>query len=155
MIIRDYQWQDCEEILTLFKETVTNVNCIDYDADQILAWISGADLARWHQSFMEHKTLVAIKDDKIVGFTDMDHSGFLDRLYVHKDYQHQHIGKILCDELESWALQNDIINITTHASITAKPFYENRGYKVIQEQFVIRASCQLKNYIMEKNLKSL
>lgn len=150
MIIRDYQWQDCDEIIELFKDTVINVNCVDYNADQILAWICGADLARWHQSFMEHKTLVAIKDDKIVGFADMDHSGFLDRLYVHKDYQHQHIGKTLCDELETWASQNDITNIKTHASITAKPFYEKRGYKVIQEQLVRRGTCQLKNYIMEK-----
>lgn len=151
MLIRDYQWLDCEEMIELFKSTVINVNCRDYDADQLQAWINGADLGSWHQSFMEHKTLVAVEDGKIVGFADMDSSGFLDRLYVHKDYQHQNIGKMLCDELEAWAWQNDISLIRTHASITAKPFYEKRGYKVIQEQLVRRASCQLKNYIMEKS----
>lgn len=150
MIIRDYQWQDCEEIIELFKDTVIHVNCKDYTADQLQAWIHGADLAEWHQSFMDHKTVVAMKDGKIVGFADMDNSGFLDRLYVHKDYQHQHIGKSLCDELEAWASQNEITSIRTHASITAKPFYEKRGYKTIQEQFVRRGACQLKNYIMEK-----
>ena len=150
MLIRDYQWQDCEEIVAMFKDTVINVNCRDYDDNQLQAWISGADLAQWHQTFMEHKTLVAIDEGHIVGFADMDYSGFLDRLYVHKNYQHRHIGTKLCDELEAWAWKNNISIIRTHASITAKPFYEKRGYKVIQEQLVRRGACQLKNYIMEK-----
>lgn len=40
--------------------------------------------------------------------------------------------------------------ITTYASITAKLFFEHRGYKVVREQQVIRDGIPLSNFIMEK-----
>lgn len=59
------------------------------------------------------------KNGIIVGFGDIDNTGYLDRLYVHKDYQNQGIAKAMCDKLEQHNAYNEI---TTHASITAKPF---------------------------------
>ena len=41
-------------------------------------------------------------------------------------------------------------NIITHASITAKTFFEQRGYKVIKGQQVIMNGISLTNYVMEK-----
>lgn len=73
-------------------------------------------------------------------------TGYLDRLYVHKDFQRKGIATALCEELERAVS----CKITTHASITAKPFFENRGYKVITEQQVNRQNVLLTNFIMEK-----
>lgn len=42
--------------------------------------------------------------------------------------------------------------ITTHASITARPFFEKRGYVTVKEQQVIRHNVALTNYIMEKQI---
>ncbi len=39
--------------------------------------------------------------------------------------------------------------IVTHASITAMPFFEKRGYRIEKEQLVERNGVFLKNYIME------
>ena len=82
----------------------------------------------------------------MVGFGDMDRSGYLDRLYVHKDYQRQGIATAICDRLER---EVTVGKITTHASITAKPFFQKRGYEVIKEQQVIRGGVALTNYVME------
>ncbi len=151
MIIRTYQAWDCLAIIELFKDTVLNVNCQDYNPEQLQAWIrSSEDVDGWNNAFLEHRTLVALEDNKIVGFADMTDDGFLDRLYVHKDYQQQHIGKALCDELEAWIWQQGCVTIRTHASITAKPFYEKRGYKVICEQYVQRENCKLKTILWKK-----
>ena len=38
----------------------------------------------------------------------------------------------------------------THASITARPFFEKRGYQVLRAQQVERRGILLTNYIMEK-----
>ena len=84
----------------------------------------------------------------IVGFGDIDKTGYLDRLFVHKDYQRQGIASAICDELEQAVNVNKII---THASITAKPFFERRGYKVIKEQQITRNGVSLTNYVMELN----
>ena len=83
----------------------------------------------------------------ITGFGDISDTGYLDRLYVHKAYQHQGIASAICDKLEHYADQNVV---ETHASIAARPFFESRGYMVIQEQGVVRKGVLLKNYRMEK-----
>ncbi|MEW8974197.1 MAG: GNAT family N-acetyltransferase [Tissierellaceae bacterium] len=101
----------------------------------------------WNRSFLEHYTVVVVENGIIVGFGDMDNTGYLDRLYVHKDYQRQGIATVICHELES---QLDIRSITTHASITSKPFFEKRGYRTIKEQQVKRNGQVLVNYIMKK-----
>ena len=43
---------------------------------------------------------------------------------------------------------------TTHASLTAKPFFEKRGYQVVQEQQVERKGILLTNYVMKKGVDS-
>lgn len=77
----------------------------------------------------------------------LDESGYLDRLYVRKDYQRQGIASAICDELERFAAGK---TITTHASITAKPFFLHRGYRVVRKQEVIRRGVALTNLVMEK-----
>lgn len=82
----------------------------------------------------------------IVGFGDMSPNGYPDRLYVHGDFQQRGTARAICDELERFAGGR----VTTHASITAKPFFLNRGYRVVREQEVIRRGVAMKNYVMEK-----
>lgn len=148
MVIRKYRSSDCGQLAELFYQTVHAVNARDYTKGQLDVWASGCvDLEKWNQSFLEHHTVVAVKDYVIAGFGDIDESGYLDRLYVHKDYQNQGIATAICDELEQNVRAD---KITTHASITAKPFFEHRGYKVVREQQVIRGGIPLTNFIMEK-----
>ena len=40
--------------------------------------------------------------------------------------------------------------IVTHASITARPFFEKRGYRTLRERRVLRHGVPLTNYHMEK-----
>ena len=40
--------------------------------------------------------------------------------------------------------------VTTHASITARPFFEARGYRVVRQQQVERQGVALTNFVMEK-----
>ena len=148
MIIREYQRDDCEAITELFYNTVHTVNAKDYTEEQLTAWATGkADLEQWDRSLQEHFSFVAVDAGMIVGFGDIDSTGYLDRLYVHKDYQRKGIATAICEALEQ-AVAGKII---THASITAKPFFENRGYKVIREQQVTRQNVLLTNFIMEKS----
>lgn len=103
-------------------------------------------MTKWNQSFQEHFSIVAVDADIIVGFGEVDKTGYLDRLFVHSDYQGKGIATAICNQLES-AVQE---NIVTHASITARPFFEKRGYKVIKEQQVERQGIFLTNFVMIK-----
>ena len=148
MIIRMYQASDCKELTNLFYNTVHSVNAKDYTKEQLDVWATGTvDLKEWDKSFTEHYTVVAIDNNIIVGFGDIDKTGYLDRLYVHADYQGKGVATAICNRLEQ-AVQG---KITTHASITAKLFFEKRGYKVVKEQQVERQGIYHINFCMEKN----
>ena len=146
MVIREYISSDCERLADLFFQTVHTVNAKDYTKEQLNVWATGnVDLSVWNNSFLEHYTLVAVENDVTVGFGDIDNTGYLDRLFVHKDYQRQGIATALCDRLEA-----GFDKVTTHVSITAKPFFVNRGDRLIMEQQVVRNGIPLTNYVMEK-----
>lgn len=148
MIIRKYKSEDCKCLTELFYDTVHTVNARDYTKEQLNVWATGqVDLEKWDASLSEHYSVVAVENDIIVGFGDMDETGYLDRLYVHKDYQKKGIATAICDKLEETV---QALNFVTHASITARPFFEKRGYKVVKEQQVERQGIFLTNYVMEK-----
>ena len=147
MQLRGYRLSDCRELTELFYNTVHTVNAKDYPEEQLNVWATGqVDLEKWNQSLQEHYSIVAVENDVIVGFGDIDKTCYLDRLYVHSEYQGKGIATAICDKLEQFAEGN----ITTHASITARPFFEQRGYKVVKEQQVERNGIFLTNYVMVK-----
>lgn len=148
MEIRNYKAEDCKCLAELFYDTVHTVNAKDYTEEQLNVWATGKlNLEKWNESFLEHYSVVAVIEDKIVGFGEMDKTGYLDRLYVHKDYQRKGIATAICDNLETTVQTTKFV---THASITANPFFEKRGYRVVKEQQVERQGVWLTNYVMEK-----
>ena len=148
MLLRKYTKTDCAELAELFYDTVHTVNAKDYTQEQLDAWATGeVNLEAWNKSFQAHCTVVAEMDGKIVGFGDMDETGYLDRLYVHKDYQRRGVAAAICDALEQ---NTKAAELTTHASITARPFFEKRGYTARREQQVERGGVWLTNFVMKK-----
>ena len=80
MEIRAYRPGDGPALAALFYETVPTVNAADYTEEQLDAWAPGTvDLDRWDLSFREHDALLAVEGETILGFGDMDRTGYLDR----------------------------------------------------------------------------
>ena len=78
MELREYKSTDCEQIAQLFYNTVYSVNVKNYTEEQLNAWATGSvDLQEWNHSFLNHKTVVAVEDDEVVGFGDIDKTEFL------------------------------------------------------------------------------
>ncbi len=146
--IRVYRTEDASSLTALFYDTVHRINAKDYTREQIMAWApDDMDPEEWDRSLSSHISYIAMSEDKIVGFGDIDAAGYLDRLYVHADYQRMGVGSALCETLERAVSAAEII---THASATAKPFFENRGYYTVKEQQVMRRGVWLTNYVMVK-----
>lgn len=146
--IRKYRNTDCEKISKLFYETVHAINAKDYSDKQLFAWAKNENQLQTRQDdLLEQNTLIAEINEELVGFASITNTGYLDLLFVHKDYQRQGVAKKLCDEAERL-----FPVVTTYASITAKPFFEKRGYAVICENVAERLGVKLINYKMQKNL---
>ena len=152
MILRPYRKEDCGQTARLFYETVHRVNARDYTGPQLNAWAPEVpDLRAWDASFLAHRTLVAWEGGEILGFGDLDLEGrYLDRLYVRWDAQGRGIAAALCDALEAHCRELGVDAVTVHASKTARPFFEARGYRVVRPQQVERRGVKLTNFRMEK-----
>lgn len=152
MDIREYRNTDINEVADLFYNTVHTVNIKDYSQSQINVWATGKlDISRWNKSLLKNYSIVAIQEEKIFGFGDIDETNYLDHLYVHKDFQGRGIAKAIYYELEKKAKGGTII---VHSSITAKPFFERRGYKALRKQLVKLEGISLTNYVMEKKFST-
>ena len=150
IFIEKYKEKYYYEVISLFYNTIHSINIKEYSKKQVDVWASkNIDIKKFNKSLLENFSIVAIKNDMIVGFGDINIEGYLDRLYVHKNYQRKGIGTLICDNLEKNISYRKII---THSSITAKPFFKSRNYIIIKKQYVKRNNIYLKNYVMEKYL---
>jgi putative acetyltransferase len=154
MKLRLFNPSDLEQILKLFYDTVHSVGAKYYNQQQIHAWApEHQDKQKWLTKLSNNISYVVELDGIIVGFADMTNTGYIDHIYTHKDYQGRGIALALLNKLEDDARALGIHELTTEASIIAKPLAQRRGYKVIKEQRVVRHGIEIVNYLMSKTLQ--
>lgn len=104
--IRSFNSEDSEETYRLFYNTVHTVNAKDYSKDQLNTWApEDKNMDDWCASLLKNYSFVAIetRTNQIVGFADLEANGYLNRGYVHKDFQRQGIGQLLLNAREQKA----------------------------------------------------
>lgn len=154
MNLRPYHPSDVVAMAELFYSTVHEANAAHYTEQQLDAWADGTpDLKSWNEKYLSTYTVVAEDSEGLLGFGNIDKSGYLDMLYVRCNALKSGVGSAICDELEGYALAFGAKTISVFASITAKPFFLKRGYEIISENSVKRNSQELTNYYMRKDLK--
>ena len=155
IIVRKYHSNDCIYIAELFHDTIHSVNAADYTEVQLDAWSpKDMDLSEWDKRLSNNYSIVAETETEklIVGFGVADDTGYFDLLYTHKDYQGIGIATLIADDIEKYIYSNSIPIVTTSASITAKPFFEKRGYVVLKKQNVECRGQFFINFEMQKSL---
>ena len=154
MIVRRFAPADTDTIISLFRETVRTVNLGDYTEAQVAAWAPDAiDRAAWLERLTGNDSYVAVADDMIAGFAELEPDGRINMMFVHKDHQRRGVASALLRRIEDRASKLRLGRLRTEASITARPFFERHGYIVLEEQTVVRRSGQsLPNYRMERLL---
>ena len=146
MEIRDYKQTDLRALLRIFHEAV-HVSCAkDYSPEQRAAWAPETlNEAAWAKRFAESQTRVAVNaQDEVLGFANLEGSHYLDCLYVSPKAQGQGVGSALCAAMEALAVGD----IEIRVSLTARPFFERRGYRVLREVHPIRAGIALPAFEM-------
>ncbi|WP_428230198.1 GNAT family N-acetyltransferase [Flavobacterium sp.] len=154
MIFKTATIADLKEMQEMYIETIKWVCKNDYNPLQINAWVSGLnDTERWLKVIHNQYVSLAVIENKIVGYGTLKDGNYIDFLCVHKDFQRQGIADKVFNQLEIEARKENAKKITADVSITAKPFFEKKGFIIIAEQKNIRLGVELFNYKMEKNLK--
>jgi len=152
--IRPFESGDAKALLALFRTTVRKVNSADYNAAQIAAWASDEiSLDDWRQRFRGKFAVVAIAGAELAGFADMTDQGYLDRLFVAASFQRRGVATALFASLKAHAVEQQLPEISTAASITARPFFEAAGFEMVCQQIVACRGAEFVNYKMRLPLQ--
>lgn len=145
---------DIEEIQSLYRNTVLVINRRNYSQEEVEDWAScGDDLSKLESMIKTHYFIVAVNQQlQIVGFSSITPQGYLHSMFVHKDFQGEGVATLLLKEIERYAVTAGITRITSEVSITARPFFEKRGYTVEVEQKRRANQLSLTNYWMARSL---
>lgn len=151
-IIRAALQSDAVELKNLFQNTVLAINRRDYSQAEVEDWAScGDDLSNIENMIKTHYFIVAVnQQSEIVGFSSITSQGYLHSMFVHKDFQGEGIATMLLNEIEQYAITNGIMRITSEVSLTARPFFEKKGYIVEEEQKRKVNQLSLTNFWMAK-----
>ncbi len=153
--IRAWQPSDTPELVALFRDSVHAVAGRDYTPAQCAAWAPAEiDGAAWQERMAANCTLVAERGGRIAGFAELDGEAVVHMLYVHKDHQRCGVAAALADAIETEAAARKFDHLVTHASLTARPFFEARDYRVERCQTVSRNGEEFTNFLMRKTLVS-
>ena len=149
--IRKYQQGDESALRQLFYNTIRHVNTRDYTEEQVKAWApDDYDKSAWAIKIQKINPFVATIDEEIVGYADIQDDGYVDHFFCHADYQGKGIGKTLMNKIFAAGKAKGVPRFYAHASITARPFFEHFGFRVIKEQQVEIRGQVLTNFVVEK-----
>lgn len=150
--VRDYSPADAGATIDIFLQAIREVSSKDYSPAQIDAWAKVDDPKVWAEWRASRRTWMAICETQPVGFTDLKADGCLDMMFVHPAHQGKGVASLLLETVEAAARDQGLKRIFTEASLTARPFFERKGFIVLAAQTVEKRGQTLPNFRMEKSL---
>jgi putative acetyltransferase len=152
-MMREYRSSDLEAVIALFQRSVREVASRDYSPAQLSAWApETADLRAWSKRLADGGVFVCSRNDHIAGFARIDAEGCVDLLYVHPNCQRQGVARELVEWLVSWAASRGLRRLQAEVSVTARPFFERMGFRVVRPQVVERRGVKFNNFVMDCEL---
>jgi putative acetyltransferase len=151
--LRPYRDEDAGATLAVFRRAIQLLASRDYRPDQVEAWASpDIDPVVWAERRSARRTQVADLDGRVVGFTDVDAAGYVDMLFVDPDVARRGVASALLDWARATARELGARELTTHASLTARPVFEAHGFTVVAEQQPVLRGVTLTNFRMRCEL---
>ena len=155
MIIVDYTSDRALEIADLFHSSVHAIDHSIYSSEQKEAWApTPPNYEKWKARLSAKKPYLAIVDERVAGFIELDSDGHIDCTYTSPDYQRQGVAKALFNHILCIAKSRGNKRLYVEASFIAKPLFEKFGFSVIHENKVEREQIVLTNFTMDKWLQS-
>ena len=147
--IRRSNSEDLTLLQSLFQDTIRSTCSPDYSKKQLEAWTDSIENKdRWLRLVNYQYTLVATYEDEVVGFGALDDGDYLDFLYVNKDFFRKGVASKLYNELKLESLRQGFYKLQSDVSITARPFFQAKGFEVIKENIKVVNGVELVNYRM-------
>ena len=153
MTLRRYITGEETQIWGVYYRATHETNAADYHTELLNRWAPpDMDMTQWACRLRETNPFVALLDDQIVGFAELDASGFLEYFYVTPDHQRQGVGKALMSKLISEAYNLGVTAVTADVSITSKNFFLAHGFEIVESRMNIIMGHPAPNFSMIRQL---
>lgn len=150
MKIQHYTQDRAVEIADLFHQSVHAIDSSVYTPEQKEVWApTPPDYAFWEQRLNNKKPYLAIIDNQVAGFIELDCDGHIDCTYTHPNYQGQGVASALYQYVLKIARSGGLSRLYVEASLVAMPFFEKRGFVVVKKNELHRQGLTLINFDME------
>ena len=121
-----------------------------YTPEQCEAWSEKEPNPKhWETRCDKKRPFVFIRNTEVAGFIELDQDGHIDCMYVHPKYKRKGVASELVDHAVNAAFELGLDRVFVEASICAKPVFENKGFRVLEEKEVTIRGVSLTNYNME------
>jgi putative acetyltransferase len=149
--IRIFRHGDHVAIAEIFPRAIHEIASQAYSPEQCLAWSAREpNYERWKVRCEFKRPFVAVVDDQIAGFLELDTNGHIDCAYISPDFQRRGIMTRLVNHAVETCFAMKIDRVFVEASICARPMFEKTGFTVVRDNVVTVKEVSLINYIMEK-----
>ena len=153
MHIRRFRIGEERDLFKVFHSAIHLVASRDYTPKQVNAWAPiSLDQELWTRKIRDIKPFVAEIDGKVVGYADVQSSGYIDHFFVSGYYPGQGIGRLLMSTLHSEATLLGLTELTSDVSRTAQPFFEKFGFCIIEQRMPELRGVVVPNAHMRKVL---
>ncbi len=153
MIIRRFQPGEEGAIWDVYFRSTHESNSRDYHSDLLDRWAPvDQNMNEWKGRCVQKNPFVAIIENRIVGMAELEPNGFVDYFYVSPDFERQGVGSRILAEIETEASRMNLSELTADVSLTAKGFFESRGFVVREARTHVILGHPAPNFSMSKRL---
>jgi putative acetyltransferase len=152
--LRDFRPGDEPALRAVFESAIHGTARRDYSQLQVDTWAPREyDAQAWVKRVRGIAPFVASIDDVIVGYADVQTSGYIDHFYVAATAGGQGVGGALMRRLFSRAEEWGLAELTSHVSITAQPFFAHFGFEVVEHRVFDVRGVEMRNASMRRRLR--
>jgi putative acetyltransferase len=155
IVVRAGVLGDGQALSDIYAASVRGLGARDYRPEQIDAWAGltpTADNLNARLSDGRLRLIAVDREDRPLGFLDMDTDGHIDLLYVAPDAAGRGCARALLEHAEAHARAAGVARLYAEASETARPVFERLGFlKTVRRDFEV-AGVPIHNWAVEKAL---
>lgn len=153
MLFRRIQIGEEPVLFDIFHSAIHLVASRDYTPEQINAWApADLDPAIWIKKVRDINPFVVEINEKIVGYADVQSSGYIDHFFVSGHHQRHGVGSLLMSTIFNEAAKLGVTELTSDVSLTAQPFFEKFGFNIIEQRLPKLRGVIVPNALMRKTL---
>jgi putative acetyltransferase len=151
MLVRPFNDGDEPALQAVFYSAIHTIAAKDYTPEQLDAWAPHRpDWEAWTARMRALRPFVAEADGRVVGYADLQTTGYIDHFFVSSKHARRGVGRLLMETLHARAAELGLGRLFSDVSLTAEPFFERFGFRVVERKSVTIGRVSLPNARMEK-----